>query len=246
MAYRCDGQTKFQSQAAAVEANERGKKRLRKEQKPFHAKPLKIPLTWNNVQGHAELLHFQDTARPQGWYSLPVACLGRMTPLVDRLMHAVDSDALLDDGSSLFQRVGGAAADLASNGRIFFRVLSGRSGLAHVVGPYPGAGRKLSEHDMSITLHAVLDDTDPNVIMCDLSPWHDAYKYSSSRVISMSDIMEHVMANGVSFLDEFLEWRPQGRMEFAFPGASSRVARCLLGAALDSHFRGELEDRDRF
>ena len=203
--YRCDMSTQFFDHSATKKEHKRAKETRGKAAAGYVAKTAKRALTEDAVISHAMVLHFQDVASPDHWYSLPSQFLKMCAPLKVALQTpaaqaacTASGDELEDD--TMHDRFTSSFKELECGDRIFFRILSTRSDRAKVIVPDVGAGGRLRKGDMTITVHAPLNSQETEDLpMLSLQPWQGA-SASSAFVLKGFPELEALPDLHTSFL----------------------------------------------
>jgi hypothetical protein len=83
--YRCDGAAQFGDTALALAKHSAEVKALALLHSRFQPSRSRLTLTYDNLVSYSKVMHFQQTAFPEGWYSLPAELLRTLVPLQERL-----------------------------------------------------------------------------------------------------------------------------------------------------------------
>ena len=172
------------------------------------------PLTFDRVLGRAVISPFREVCSSAAVYSLLVsafgqlseaaACLSTATARLAQVARVEEGSVLEDDAHARGTHAErqAASASVQHNDCVFFQALHANPGLQKVVAPATGAGRRLRNTDMMISLHRVLRQDGDNLVVS-LEP-HRSPSQSAVHVVSALEMHGKLLAKA------FLRWGEWG------------------------------------
>ena len=246
--YRCDAASQFNGLSDVRKSHEAGAKAEAKKAEPFRAPPEKIPLSFESLMAHAGALHFTEVARNQTWYSLPAEVLSLLTPLKDALRTPArinlqapapaEEEPLADDVTHIWQAVD--ASSISVSGDIFFQVLHATASKQKVLAPRPGAGRRIQQGEMLITVHEGKEADDGSPLLS-IRPWV-GNSSCSARLLNSSKLLERAS----DVCHRLQKWQPISELQYAFvdgPNDTEVVQVVSAMVAMGAFHAGEGFDR---